>query len=478
MLCTPLRVLYVEDEPDAVELLELELGRSGFVPSGERVQSREEFLAHLHPKLDIILSDFTMPGFTGLDALRLLKQSKLSVPFIFVSGTIGEELAVAAMQEGASDYLIKDRLARLGSAVKQAIERLCLKEEKLAIEQTAVRLAAIVESSADAIIAIDQKGAIVSWNTAAERLYGYPAAEIVGQDIAILIPAVRRQSDTPEDHEEMAQRLRNGEQIEAYETVRVRKNGRRVDISVTISPVRDGAGVVVGASFIAQDIGPRIRAERFLAAEQAVTHILTQSGTLEEAGPNLLQALAEAMRLEVAMLWKVDDEANVIRRVCTWQAAWADANFVATLDQRTVLEPDTGLAGRAWSRHEPVWESTPPTASDGTAQGARLRGAVSIPMQHGSRTVGAIEFYSPDIRQPDAQMLAALENITSQIGQFSERRRGESALRTSEERDRTLVSATTAIVWTSLPSREFATEQPGWTAFTGQTFAELRGWGG
>ena len=412
------------------------------------MQCREEFLAHLHPKLDIILSDFTMPGFTGLDALRLLKQSKLSVPFIFVSGTIGEELAVAAMQEGASDYLIKDRLARLGSAVKQAIERLRLKEEKLAIEQTAVRLAAIVESSADAIIAIDQKGAIVSWNTAAERLYGYPAAEIVGQDIAILIPAVRRQSDTPEDHEEMAQRLRNGEQIEAYETVRVRKNGRRVNISVTISPVRDGAGVVVGASFIAQDIGPRKRGERFLAAEQAVTHILTQSGTLEEAGPNLLQALAEAMRWEVAMLWKVDDEANVIRRVCTWQAAWADANFVATLDQRTVLEPDTGLAGRAWSHHEPVWESTPPPASDGTARG-ETAGAVSIPMQHGSQTVGAIEFYSPDIRQPDAQMLAALENITSQIGQFSERRRGESALRTSEERYRTLVAATTAIVWTS-----------------------------
>ena len=328
MLATPLRVLYVEDEPDAVELLEFELGRAGFLPSGERVQSRKEFLDHLDPRLDIILSDYTMPGFTGLDALRLLKESRISIPFIFVSGTIGEDLAVLAMQEGAADYLIKDRLARLGSAVKQAIERFRLKEEKLAIEQTAVRLAAIVESSADAIIAINQDSVIVSWNSAAERLYGYPAAEIIGKDVSILIPSVRRQSDITEAHEDMARRLRNGEQVEAYETVRVRKDGRRVDISVSISPVRDPACVVVGASFIAQDIGPRKRAERLLAAEQAVSHILTKSASLEEASPSLLQALAEAMRWEVAVLWKVDSGANVLRRVHTYCAAWAEADFV------------------------------------------------------------------------------------------------------------------------------------------------------
>jgi PAS domain S-box-containing protein len=428
MLPTPLNVLYVEDEPDAVELLELELGRSGFVPSGNRVQSQKEFVAHLHPKLDIILSDFSMPGFTGLDALRLLKESRISVPFIFVSGTIGEEIAVAAMKEGAADYLIKDRLGRLGSAVKQAIERFRLKEEKLAIEQTAVRLAAIVESSADAIIAINQDGIIVSWNTAAERLFQYPAAEIVGKDISLLIPPVRRLTDIPEDHMDIAQSLRKGEHVEAYETVRARKDGRRVDISVSISPVRSSTGVIVGASFIAQDIGRRKRAERFLAAEQAVSHILTQSGSLEEASASLLQALAQAMRWEVAVLWKVDSGANVLRRLHTYCAAWTEPDFVASLDQRMVLEPDMGLAGRAWTSGEPFWKSDPDHASGGEAQRPRRRGAVSIPMRHGSRLVGAVEFYSPDFREPDAQMLAALENITSQICQFAERRRSEATL--------------------------------------------------
>src|ERR1700676_3133656 len=117
----PLRVLYVEDEPDAVELLAHELQRSGYAPSGRRVDTREDFLAHLDPKLDLILSDFTMPGFNGLEALRLMKERKLDLPFIFASGTIGEDVAVAAMHEGADDYVIKDRLARLGPAVKQAL---------------------------------------------------------------------------------------------------------------------------------------------------------------------------------------------------------------------------------------------------------------------------------------------------------------------------------------------------------------------
>ncbi len=118
------------------------------------------------------------------------------------------------------------------------------------------RLAAIVESSDDAIISKDMNGTITSWNRAAERLYGYSAAEIVGRPIAVLIPA-----DHTDDFPTIMERLRRGERIEHYETVRVARDGRRIDVSLTISPIRDASGRIVGASKIARDISERKRME-------------------------------------------------------------------------------------------------------------------------------------------------------------------------------------------------------------------------
>lgn len=118
------------------------------------------------------------------------------------------------------------------------------------------RLAAIVESSDDAIIGKDMNGTITSWNRAAERLYGYSAAEIVGRSIAALIPP-----DHDNDFPAIMERLRLGERIEHYETVRVAKDGRRIDVSLTISPIKDAAGRIVGASKIARDISERKRME-------------------------------------------------------------------------------------------------------------------------------------------------------------------------------------------------------------------------
>src|SRR6478735_3758979 len=119
----PLRVLLAEDNPLDVELVVRELRRAGFEPDWLQVDNEADFIAALHADLDIILSDFEMPAFSGLHALEILKQSGLEIPFIIVSGMIGEETAVAAMQQGAVDYLLKDRLVRLGPAVKHALEK-------------------------------------------------------------------------------------------------------------------------------------------------------------------------------------------------------------------------------------------------------------------------------------------------------------------------------------------------------------------
>lgn len=113
-------------------------------------------------------------------------------------------------------------------------------------------LAAIVESSDDAIIAKDLQGTILAWNRGAERMYGYAAAEIIGKPVSVLIPP-----DQPNELVELMARLARGDHVEHYETVRVTRDGRRLDVSLSISPVKDAAGNVVGASTIARDITAR-----------------------------------------------------------------------------------------------------------------------------------------------------------------------------------------------------------------------------
>lgn len=126
----PLRVLLLEDNPADAELMERELRRAGFAPETRRADSEESFRAQLDPTLDLVLSDFQIPQFSGLRALEILKESGFEIPFILVSGTIGEETAVAAMREGAADYLLKDRLARLGTAVNRALDEARIRQER------------------------------------------------------------------------------------------------------------------------------------------------------------------------------------------------------------------------------------------------------------------------------------------------------------------------------------------------------------
>jgi PAS domain S-box-containing protein len=147
-------------------------------------------------------------------------------------------------------------------------------------EHAARLFEAIVESSDDAIVSKDLNGVIASWNAGAERLFGYSADEAVGQPILMLIPEERHSEET-----EILSRIRRGERIEHYETVRRRKDGRLIDVSLTVSPVKDGTGRVIGASKIARDITERRRAgerQRLMLREMnhRVKNLLTLAGSI------------------------------------------------------------------------------------------------------------------------------------------------------------------------------------------------------
>ena len=138
-------------------------------------------------------------------------------------------------------------------------------------EEEPARLAAIVESSDDAIISKTLEGIITSWNKGAQRIYGYSAEEAVGRPISMLVPPER-----PDEVPEMLEKIRRGEKVEHYETVRLTKDGRRLDISLSVSPIKDTEGNVVGGSTVARDITGREEAERRLREAETLYHTLVE----------------------------------------------------------------------------------------------------------------------------------------------------------------------------------------------------------
>jgi PAS domain S-box-containing protein len=153
-------------------------------------------------------------------------------------------------------------------------------------EHTRALLAAIVESSDDAIISKNLNGIITSWNEGAARIFGYTPEEMVGQSILRLIPEELRYQE-----DEILSKLRAGERIDHFETVRVRKNGERIEISVTISPVKDSTGRIVGASKIARDISTRKQMERLLIQSEKLAATGRMAATIAHEINNPLESL-------------------------------------------------------------------------------------------------------------------------------------------------------------------------------------------
>jgi two-component system cell cycle sensor histidine kinase/response regulator CckA len=218
----PLRVLIVEDNLSDAELVLRELRRAGFDPDSKRVDTEADYLANLHSERDLILSDYSMPQFSGLRALELLKESGLEIPFILVSATMGEETAVAAMREGAADYLLKDRLARLGQAVERALEQKRLRDERRRTEERLREQADIISRARDAVIIRDFGSDIITfWNDGAEHLYGWSASEAVGRRLGDLMFAestdrgalVEKLVSTGEYHGEIKHRCKDGREV-------------------------------------------------------------------------------------------------------------------------------------------------------------------------------------------------------------------------------------------------------------------------
>ncbi len=449
---TSIQILLLEDSDGDALLIEHELRRSGIEHTMRRVADGAGFrAAFAGARPDVVLADYKVPGFRGDAALAMVREISPELPFICVSGTIGEVLAVELMKAGATDYVLKDRLERLPLVLRRALDeaeqreaRRQAEEVRRAIEEqfhtlaeampqlawmaqpdgfitwynqhwyeytgttpqqmegwgwqsvhdpdvlpkvlerwkasiatgepfdmtfplrgadgvfrpfltrvtplkdkqgrvlqwfgtntdvaelkraeeVSARLAAIVEFSDDAIIGNDLHGIITSWNRAAERLFGYTEAEAVGQPVTMLILADLRVEET-----RILDILRRGEAVSHYETTRRRKDGTPVEVSLTVSPLKNARGEIVGASKIARDITERKQMEQEL---RFTNQKLQSSGEELKSQNEELVALSEQLRLSNDQL-----ETRVIKRTAQLRALAAELTQAEERERRRIAQ--------------------------------------------------------------------------------------------------------------------------------------------
>ena len=286
-----MRVLFVEDSERDVKLECRQLEREQLVFEWQVVSSDaglRKALAEFEPH--VVLSDFSMPGFSGLNALEIVKSVAPDVPFIFVSGTIGEEMAVKCLREGATDYILKNNLNRLANTVKRAFDQAEQQAAARDAQNTRARLAEILEATPDIVATVDWQGRIVYMNEAGCRLLGVEAEAIIGRDA--------QEFYTPGAMEQIrAEGVPTALDLGAWqgETTLLARGDMEIPVSQVIvahKPLEDGARLL---SSISRDVRERKTFEQriyHLAHHDSLTGLPNRS----MLGDRVTQALIHARR--------------------------------------------------------------------------------------------------------------------------------------------------------------------------------------
>ncbi len=288
---TPIQLLFIEDSEVDVELALRSLEQGGYEVSWHRVDLEEDLKRALgSSKPQAILSDFSMPRFDGIDALRVVRELAPGVPFIFLSGTIGEERAIEAIRLGATDYVLKNNMRRLSTVVRRALSEAGERERIRVAEEERARLVQILEATSDYVCMTDPAGTITYLNAAGRKLIGVPESEGVGKSAGEIYPAWARELIEREGTPGAScAGVWNGE------TAIIGADGGEIPVSQVIIAHRGPGGAIRFFSTIARDIRERKAYEarlQYLANYDPLTGLPNR----DLLGDRTLQAVAHARR--------------------------------------------------------------------------------------------------------------------------------------------------------------------------------------
>lgn len=322
-----LSLLLLEDEPADAELIERELRKAGIDFACLRVQARDTFVAALDDSLpDLILADYSLPAFDGMEALKITLKKAPAVPFIFVSGKMGEEFAIETLHQGAADYVLKGHLSKLGPAVFRALqnadERRWRKEADQALQESAERFGNMTESAQDGIVIIDQAGLITYWNAAAERMFGYQRQEVLGKNMHEIAVPERFRAAFEKGWPHFRETGQGAVIGATTEAAGLRQDGSEFPLELSISSAQvKGQWHAIG---IIRDISERKRAElalqrsnRFLRTlsrcNETLIHATDESRLLQD----MCRLIVEVGEFALAWVGYVDRGAGSAMRAMT-----------------------------------------------------------------------------------------------------------------------------------------------------------------
>ena len=253
----PVRILIIEDNESDAALIIRHLKKAGKEIACEVIDTELQLeSAFENQEWDFVICDYSLPQFNALAALKIIQTKKFEIPFIVVSGTVGEETAVGLMKAGVHDYIMKDNLARLVPVFnRELLEAGIRREHKRAAEKITIQ-AHIMDLIGQSVIMVDNHNIITYWNKASETLYGWSAEEAIGKDLSEIMTHHNLQSRSYD----IRKCIKNGKSW-SRETIVTKKDGSSIPTHVTHTPLLDVNGILTGIIGISYDISERRKAE-------------------------------------------------------------------------------------------------------------------------------------------------------------------------------------------------------------------------
>ena len=251
-----IRILHLEDDRKDSELIQSTIMGAGMDCDIMRVDTRDDFIYNLeHCGVDIILADYTLPSFDGLSALRIAKEKCPFIPFVFVTGTMGEEKAIETLKSGATDYVLKNNLSRLVPSIMRALREMEEIKERKRAEEALIKEKIFTESALDTLndifFVFDMNGKFLRWNKAGNTILGYTDEEISSMRPTDFF----REEDVPRVTEAIGKVIQEG--ISSVQASFVTKDNRRIPYEIIGSLLRDPDGNYIGICGAGRDITDR-----------------------------------------------------------------------------------------------------------------------------------------------------------------------------------------------------------------------------